>query len=158
MQSSSSLKKRRYRELDRCWNLVEDAADNDTLYAIKQATDDETRSAKSTSNKRSIKLNKKILSKVSLEVDLIKSQGRALPSESFKQQETVTGNFATSIYELQRDCMSSLEESDQQAIEEAASEQVDMIRFIKTNRNFYNKIVLLWLKFKTVHEDRIRLQ
>lgn len=70
----------------------------------------------------------------------------------------MTGRFATSIYELHRESTHSLETHDQAAIEEAASqlaEQVDLIRFIKTNKNFYNKLVLLWLKFKLVNAERL---
>lgn len=32
---------------------------------------------------------------------------------------------------------------------------MDTIRFIKTNKSFYNKIVLLWLKFRQVHSTRM---
>ncbi len=163
-QDASSLKKRRYRELDRCWDFVE-GEDADTLRAISNAEGD-LRSTRSSNNKRQLKLQKKVLNKVCLEVDLIKSQGRAVPASGFKQQETVTGNFATSIYELRQECLGSLEVQDQQAIAEAqgaaggegegSEETVDLIRFIKTNRNFYNKLVLLWLKFRTVHAERLR--
>jgi hypothetical protein len=75
--SSNNLKKRRYRELDRCWD-VEDSQ-SDTLIANFTKTE-ESMSTKSTkSNKRSVKLEKKLISKVCLEVDLANNQGRILP-------------------------------------------------------------------------------
>jgi hypothetical protein len=79
----------------------------------------------------------------------------------FKQSETVTGDFATSIYELNRSYLHQLEAQDQQIVKDEQSkhiktnEGVDLIKFIKTNRFFYSKMILLWLKFKTVHEERL---
>ena len=40
-------------------------------------------------------------------------------------------------------------------IESEMAESVDTIRFIKTNRPFYKKLVLLWLKFRAAHYNRI---
>ena len=68
----SSLKKRRHRELDRCWNLVDKS--EDTLLAVcsRGKDDSDSRSVKSSNNKRTIKLQKKMLNKMCLEVDLAK--------------------------------------------------------------------------------------
>ena len=76
--SSSKPKKRRYRELDRCWDLED--SQSDTLIANFTKTEESlsTKTTKS-NNKRSIKLEKKLISKVCWEVDLAKTQGRTLP-------------------------------------------------------------------------------
>ena len=73
----------------------------------------------------------------------------------FRQQETVTNSLATTVYELQRDNLGQLKTEDQQVIESEMAESVDTVRFIKTNRPFYKKIVLLWLKFRAAHFSRI---
>jgi hypothetical protein len=64
LSQSSHLKKRRFRELNNCWNLED--GDSETLLAV---CDEEARSTKSSSNKRRIKLQKKLLNKVCFEVD-----------------------------------------------------------------------------------------
>ena len=70
---------------------------------------EESLSTKTTkSNKRSIKLEKKLISKVCWEVDLAKSQGRALPQMGIKQTETISGNFSTLIIELSKECLHNL--------------------------------------------------
>ena len=35
-------------------------------------------------------------------------------------------------------------------------EQVDNVRLIKTNKDFYNQIMLYFLKFKACHEEQSR--
>jgi hypothetical protein len=50
--------------LNNCWNL--ENGDSETLLAV---CDEEARSTKSSSNKRRIKLQKKLLNKVCFEVD-----------------------------------------------------------------------------------------
>ena len=112
-KNSMNLKKRRFRELEKCWEL--DAADSqsDTLIA----TSDNTDAFSERSNKRrTIKLQKKIINRVCLEMDLAKSKSMQLPG--VKQQTTVTGKFSTIIFELSTDLVSSLHEKDQQAVRE----------------------------------------
>jgi hypothetical protein len=61
-------------------------------------------------NKREIKLEKKLISKLCLEVDQATSLGRQLKSNQsgFKQTETVTGLFSTIIIDLTIDSLYSL--------------------------------------------------
>ena len=35
-------------------------------------------------------------------------------------------------------------------------EQVDSIRFLKTNVSFYERAILVWIKFKILNEDRLK--
>ena len=69
--SSSKPKKRRYRELDRCWDLED--SQSDTLIANFTKTEESSSTKTTKSNKRSIKLEKKLISKVCWEVDLAKT-------------------------------------------------------------------------------------
>ena len=36
-------------------------------------------------------------------------------------------------------------------------EQVDLIRFLKTNSRFYDRAVLCWLKFSSLHQSHLEL-
>lgn len=86
-----------------------------------------------------------------MEVDLAKSQGRQLSTESgYKQTETVTGHFSSIIIELTRDQLHALGQKDQAAVYDAEIQDVDNIRLIKTNKSFYRRLVCLWLKFRAV--------
>ena len=36
-------------------------------------------------------------------------------------------------------------------------EQVDSVRFLKTNVRFYERAILIWIKFKILHESRLEM-
>ena len=170
-KNTTNLKRRRFRELESCWEIHENSK-NKSLIAISE----ETRSVRSDNafkfdenmssgfkNRRAIKLEKKLISRAALETELIRC-GRKTPVQGFKEKQTFTSVFSTLIYDLQADCIDNLKETDQQAIrdqiksqpKEGSYEQVDTIRFIKTNKLYYNRIILLFLKYFTV--NRVRMQ
>lgn len=114
-----------------------------------------------TKNRRLIKLEKKLINKAALETELIRG-GRRNSAQGFKERTTVTGVFSTLIYDLKADGIGSLQDSDQKAIKNQmlgcsqAFEKVDTIRFIKTNKVYYDRIILLFLKFLFVNQDRMK--
>ena len=77
----------------------------------------------------------------------------------FKEKQTVTGVFNTLIYDLKTDALESLKEKDQQTIRGQMTqgfESVDTIRFIKTNKLYYDRVMLLFIKFFTANQTRLR--
>lgn len=66
-------------------------------------------------NRRTIKLEKKLISRAALETELIRS-GRKTPLSGFKEKQTVTSVFSTLIYDLKADSIDSLKETDQRVI------------------------------------------
>lgn len=138
----SSFKKRRYRELDgTCWEINNDAG-SDSLVA----TSNQPRS----SNKRTLKLEKKLLNRACQEADFARSNQRQLPQPSvggIKHTESVTGVFSSVIIELTRNSLHCLAQRDQEAVYDTDMTEVDNIRLLKTNKTFYDRVVSLWLKF-----------
>ena len=93
------------------------------------------------------------------------------------------GSFAILMYDLQTDNLHQMKDHDQAAIRQQMSaqkqrrssvrddygeqhsqlqtnctsfEQVDSIRFLKTNVGFYERAVLVWFKYKLLNEERLR--
>lgn len=62
-------------------------------------------------------------------------------SKKARIQETVTSNFVTSTIELPQKAVEKLEAKTEQAGDTPS------LRFIKPSRDFYNKLVGVWLKF-----------
>jgi hypothetical protein len=79
IKSNPQLKKRRFRELDRnCWSINDTKSETMLVATATQNVQEEVSiKSKSTSlnksNKREIKLEKKLISKLCLEIDLAKS-------------------------------------------------------------------------------------
>ena len=86
--SSGQYKKRRFRELDQCW-LINDEVQETLIATHKSTPSDDPKSIKS-GNKREVKLEKKLISKMCQEIDNLKSQS-LLPHQGFRQSETVSG-------------------------------------------------------------------
>lgn len=80
-RSSQKYKKRRYRELDSCWS-INDSKGQDTLRATHNTTPEGQHTSSKSGNKRELKLEKKLISKLCVEVDHAKSQGRQLSMQS----------------------------------------------------------------------------
>lgn len=82
--------------------------------------------------------------------------------QGFKERQTVTGVFSTLIFDLKADSINTLQENDQETIRNQLKsqpnqtkdgfEQVDTIRFIKTNKIYYDRVMLLFLKFFSVNK------
>ena len=51
------------------------------------------------------------------------------------------------MIELTRDQISNLALKDQAAVYDAEMTEVDNIRLLKTNKQFYDKVFCLWLRF-----------
>lgn len=136
------MKKRRYRELDSCWSIDDSTKGNAEVLRATHLSDVSSAQNKS-GNKREIKLEKKLLQKLAKEP----KPSSSLP---YRQKETVTGNFSTLIIELTRDRIPSLGQRDQEVVYDAEMTEVDNIRLIKTNQQFYKKCVGLWFKFKAL--------
>lgn len=95
------------------------------------------------------------------------------------------GSFAILMYDLPSDNLHQMKDQDQAVIREqlttnpenlpkkqsdlggeyqssqhhtqsSSFEQVDSIRFLKTNVSFYERAVLVWLKFKMLNEARLQ--
>lgn len=69
-----------------------------------------------------------------------------------KQKETVTACFSTLIYDMDKEYMSQFAEA---PIE---YEQVDSVRLIKTNPEFYTKIITLFLKYRIAYPSLLQDQ
>lgn len=136
---SSTKLRRRYRELDgTCWEI-----NNDEDALVATTKDQHPRSA----NKRTLKLEKKLLNRACQEADLARQQ-RSLPATAgIKQSESVTGVFSSVIIELTRNSLHCLAQRDQEAVYDADMTEVDNIRLLKTNKAFYDRVVRLWLRF-----------
>jgi hypothetical protein len=95
-----------------------------------------------------------------LETDLIR--GGLRTTKGFKERQTVTGVFNTLIYDLNTETIGSLQEIDQQTVRtqmqqsENGFTNVDTIRFIKTNKVYYDRVILLFLKFYTSNKARMQ--
>lgn len=67
----------------------------------------------------------------------------------------MSGNFNTLIIELNSDCLHNLGQQDQDIVENIHTQDVDTIRLIKTNKNFYNQMVQLFLKYRAVNFHKL---
>ena len=115
-----------------------------------------------------------------LEMDV--ARGRKKSIAGISEHPKVIGNFSIIIYDLQSEYLYQLKEQDQAVIREQITKQtkassspdlfdtamktpsgtqasygdnVDCIRFLKTNGVFYEKAITLWLKFLQINRPRI---
>lgn len=109
-------------------------------------------------SKRLLKLEKKLIGKAVLETELIRG-GKRTSVTGFKERQTVTGVFSTLIYDLSTETLGNLKENDQQTIRDqldSGFESVDTIRFIKTNKLYYDRVLMLFFKFFTANKARLQ--
>ena len=64
----------------------------------------------------------------------------------------MTSCFSTIIYDINKDYMMQFVSSDSQTMLD--DETVDSVRLIKTNKEFYVKLITLFLKFKEGNSDK----
>lgn len=101
-----------------------------------------------------------------------------------KEQAKFMGSFAILMYDLQTDNLHKMKDHDQAVIREQMTtqnnksttttkkqtataaqaelktnctsfESVDSIRFLKTNVAFYQRAILVWIKYKMIHSERL---
>ena len=95
-----------------------------------------------------------------------------MPIAGISEKLKIIGNFCIVIYDLQSEFMHQLKDHDQMVIREQLNQQnkgssatldtsaalgkpnyssnqenVDSIRFLKTNGAFYQRVMIIWLKF-----------
>ena len=131
-------------------------------------------------DRRSIKLQYKSINRICLEMDVARSKKK--PIAGISEHQKVIGNFSIIMFDLQSEFLYQLKEDDQDAIraqirKQALSSQndlfdgntktrsatqasygdnnVDCIRFLKTNGAFYERAITLWLKFLQVNKLRL---
>lgn len=132
--------------------------------------------------RRQLKLNYKKLNRICQEMDVARGSGSGPASQhGIKEQSKIMGKFAIIMYDFEMDYLYQLPDTDQAVIREQLGEQrserrhstaaeqmsahmqttsssydsVDSIRFLKTNVGFYERAMLVWLKFKLLNEQRL---
>lgn len=138
----SPLSKRTFKQLSRDWDFNPDNEDADTLVANESSASNNN----SMGQKRTIKMERKLVSKICRVIEQAKTQGRFYPNSGFRHQETVTACFSTVMYDIAKDYMYQFVSSDSSHL--LSDESVDNVRLLKTNKDFYVKIITLFLKFR----------
>lgn len=124
-------------------------------------------------NRRCIKLNYKKINRICAEMDLARSKRGSV---GIKEQANIMGSFAILIYDLQTNSLHKMQDRDQAVIREQMTtqnklqtdgptsqqattctsfEEVDSIRFLKTNVQFYERAMLVWIKFSYFNQERL---
>ena len=121
-------------------------------------------------DRRSLKLQYKNINRMCLEMDI--ARGKRKPIAGINESQKILGNFCIVVYDLQTEFMYQLKDQDQMVIREqlnqvnkgssatldtsaaqektfncSSPESVDSIRFLKTNGAFYQRAIIIWLKF-----------
>lgn len=102
----SPLSKRTFKQLSRNWDLNYENSDVDTIVANESSVSGLAQ------QKRTVKMERKLVAKICRVIDLAKSQGRFFPSAGFRHQETVTACFSTVIYDIAKDYMYQFVQND----------------------------------------------
>lgn len=146
---NSQLVKRTFKELDRDWDVAIDSTDADTILAKQSSTSN----GSSLSQRRQIKLEKKLISKICRALDILKRQKQSVSNvPGLGQKEQITGLFSTLLFDVQKDYIYQF------SANPSRQEQVDNVRLIKTNKDFYNQIMLYFLKFKACYEEQFKTE
>ena len=72
-----------------------------------------------------------------------------------QQQDSSTEPTSKSLKTQKRDSLTSSLLEGASHSSSQGFESVDTIRFIKTNKGFYNSVIGIWLKFRLVRKNKI---
>ena len=137
-KSHGTLKKRRFRQLER-HNIDEEVDPHSSSF---DSTSKGTQKMKT--DRKSLKLNEKMLKKASAAVDLISQKVKT----KNLIQETVSASFVTNVIELTKEALEKIKQHDQTLSLEEQSQTYDMnLRFIKPSQKFYNEVMSAWFKY-----------
>lgn len=177
--SQNKLKKRRFKELDNPWDLNLEVGTNSVFFTPhKEDTSDDCMSISSHkgNKRRCIKLEYKKINRICAEMDVARSRKG---SAGIKEQAKIMGSFAILMYDLHTDSLRKMKDRDQAVIREQMTsqnkskagldeqtsqqrttctsfEQVGSIRFLKTNVDFYERALLVWIKFSMLNQERLQ--
>jgi len=137
-KSHGTLKKRRFRQLER--HHFNDEIDPHSISF--DSTSKGTIKVKN--DRKSLKLNEKMLKKASATVDLISQKVKT----KNLIQETVSASFVTNVIELTKDALEKIKQNDSTLSQEEQQQTYDMnLRFIKPSQKFYNEVMSAWFKY-----------